>query len=153
AISIEMKNGFTYHGAEVEGLAGSYGRLQGGAQAGVQNGNLAAYVAFDAIKDNGWRDFSTDSKLRRMYVALGARNHTTQVHVNLTGVDNKLGAAAATPIEMLNQRWSSVFTTPQTTHLQLAFLTTSLAYTPTDTLSFQGNAYFRGYRASHVDGN
>jgi iron complex outermembrane receptor protein len=153
AISIDMKNGFNYHGAEVEGLGGSYGRLQAGAQAGVQRGNLAAYVAFDSIKDSGWRDFSSDSRLRRMYADIGARNDTTEFHVNFTGADNKLGAAAATPIEMLNQRWSSVFTTPQTTHLQLAFLTSSLAYTPTDTLSFQGNAYFRGYRASHVDGN
>jgi iron complex outermembrane receptor protein len=153
AISMEMKNGFTYHGAELEGLAGSYGRVQGGAQAGVQNGNLAAYVAVDSIHDDGWRDFSSDSKLHRMYVDLGARNDTTEFHVNFTGADNKLGAAAATPIEMLNQRWSSVFTTPQTTHLQLAFLTSSLTYTPSDTLSFQGNAYFRGYRSSHVDGN
>ena len=153
ALSIEMKNGFTYQGKELYGLAGSYGRVQGGAQAGVQNGNLAAYVAVDGIKDSGWRDFSSDSKLRRMYADIGARNDTTEFHVNFTGADNNLGAAAATPIEMLNQRWSSVFTTPQSTHLQLAFLTSSLTYTPSDTLSFQGNAYFRGYRSSHVDGN
>jgi iron complex outermembrane receptor protein len=153
ALSIEMKNGFTYQGKELYGLGGSYGRLQGGAQAGVQNGNLAAYVAFDSINDKGWRDFSSDSRLRRMYADLGARNDTTEFHVNFTGADNKLGSVVATPVEMLNQRWSSVFTWPQTTHLQLAFLTSSLTYTPSDTLSFQGNAYFRGYRQSHVDGN
>src|SRR6202012_3436984 len=26
-------------------------------------------------------------------------------------------------------------------------------YTPTDTLSVQGNAYYRGFRQSHIDGN
>jgi iron complex outermembrane receptor protein len=155
AISIEMKNGFTYQGKEAEGLVGSYGRVQGGAQAGVQSqsGNLSAYVAADTIHDAGWRDFSSDSKLHRMYADLGARNDTTEFHVNFTGADNRLGGTVATPIEMLNQRWSSVWTWPQTTHLQLAFLTSSLTYTPTDTLSFQGNAYYRGLRASHLDGN
>jgi iron complex outermembrane receptor protein len=153
AISIEMKNGFTWQGNELAGMVGSYGRVQGGAQAGVQAGNLSAYVAADAIHDNGWRDFSSDSKVRRMYVDLGARNDTTEFHINFTGADNRLGGTVATPVELLNQRWSSVWTWPQITHLQLAFLTTSLSYQPTDTLSFQGNAYYRGFWASHFDGN
>ncbi|HEU5274206.1 MAG TPA: TonB-dependent receptor [Xanthobacteraceae bacterium] len=153
AASIEMKNGFTYRGNEIEGLVGSYGRVQGGAQAGVQSGNLSAYVAADAIRDAGWRDFSSDSTLRRMYMDLGARNDTTELHVNFTGADNLLGGTVATPVELLNRRWPSVWTWPQTTHLQLAFLTGSLTYTPTDTLSFSGNAYVRGLRQSHVDGN
>jgi iron complex outermembrane receptor protein len=155
AISIEMKNGFNYQGNQVEARLGSYGRVQGAAQAGwqSQSGNLSAYVAADGIRDSGWRDFSSDSTVRRMYVDLGARNDTTEFHVNFTGADNKLGAVVATPVELLNQRWSSVFTWPQTTHLQLAFLTSSLTYTPIDTLSFTGNVYFRGLRASHIDGN
>jgi iron complex outermembrane recepter protein len=153
AVSIEMKNGFTYQGKEVEALIGSYGRRQAAAQAGVQDGNLSAYAAFDAINDAGWRDFSSDSRLRRMYVDLGARNDETELHVNFTGADNRLSAVAATPVELLNQKWSSVYTWPQSTHLQLAFLTASLNHTPSDTLSFQGNAYYRGFWQSHVDGN
>src|SRR5215469_12558575 len=145
ALSFEMKNGFTYHGAEVEGLLGSFGRRQGSAQAGMQQDNLAAYVALDVIHDDGWRDFSSSSDVRRMYVDIGARNSISEFHVNFTGADNNLGAVVATPVEMLNQRWSSVYTWPQTTHLQLAFLTTSLTYTPTDTFSVQGNAYYRGF--------
>src|SRR5689334_15541245 len=75
AISMEMKNGFNYQGKEVEGLVGSYRRVQGAAQAGwqSQSGNLSAYVAADAIRDAGWRDFASDSKVRRMYMDLGAR--------------------------------------------------------------------------------
>ena len=61
-----------------------------------------------------------------MYVDLGARSDETEFHVTFTGADNKLGAVAATPVELLNQRWSSVYTWPQTTQLQLAFLTASL---------------------------
>jgi iron complex outermembrane receptor protein len=132
---------------------GSYGRISGGAQSGYQDGNIAAYVAADSTYDRGWRDFSSSSQVRRMYVDLGARGDQTEFHVSFTGADNKLGAAAATPVEMLNQRWSSVYTTPQTTHLQLAFLQANAKWTPADTLTVQANAYFRAYRAFHVDGN
>jgi iron complex outermembrane recepter protein len=153
ALSIDMKNGFNYQGTEAELLGGSFGRLSGGAQSGWQNGNLSAYVAADAAYDKGWRDFSSSSQLRRMYVDLGARGDQTEFHVSFTGADNKLGSVVGTPIEMLNQRWSSVYTWPQTTHLQLAMLQANAKWTPTDTLTLQGNAYLRSYRASHVDGN
>ena len=153
ALSIEMKDGFSYHGTEAELFGGSFGRISGGAQSGYQDGNIAAYVAADSTYDRGWRDFSSSSQVRRMYVDLGARGDQTEFHVSFTGADNKLGAAAATPVEMLNQRWSSVYTWPQTTHLQLAFLQANGKWTPTDTFTLQANAYFRAYRAFHVDGN
>jgi iron complex outermembrane recepter protein len=153
ALTIEMKNGFTYQGKEADATLGSYGRRQAAAQAGFQDGNLSAYINADATNDDGWRDFSSGAQLRRMYVDLGARNEQSEFHLSFTGADNHLGAVAATPIEMLAQRWSSVYTWPQTTHLQLAFLTASANYTPSDTLSFQSNAYYRGYWAAHVDGN
>jgi iron complex outermembrane receptor protein len=153
ALTIEMKNGFTYQGKEAEAMIGSYGRRQAAAQAGYQDGNLSAYINADAINDAGWKDFSSASQLRRMYVDVGGRNDTTEVHLAFTGADNKLGAVAATPIEMLSQRWSSVYTWPQTTHLQLAFVNTTANYAPSDTLSFQSNAYYRGYWEAHVDGN
>jgi iron complex outermembrane receptor protein len=115
-----------------------------------------------------------------MYMDVGARNDTTELHLAFTGADNKLGSrqplslatysqlrpaeprsrrrswfplVVATPIEMLSQRWSSVYTWPQSTHLQLAFVNASASYAPSDTLSFQSNGYYRGYWSSHVDGN
>jgi iron complex outermembrane recepter protein len=153
ALTIEMKNGFTYQGKEVEAMAGAYGRRQAGAQAGYQDGNWSAYVNADAINDAGWRDFGSSSQLRRMYMDVGARNDTTEVHVNFTGANNYLGAVAATPIEQLSQRWSSVYTWPQGTHLQLAFVNASANYAPSETLSFQSNVYYRGFWQAHTDGN
>ena len=88
-----------------------------------------------------------------MYADLGLRGDTTEFHLSFTGADNKLGSVAATPIQMLNQRWSSVYTWPQSTRLQLAFLQASAKWTPTDAWTVQANAYYRAYRASHVDGN
>jgi iron complex outermembrane recepter protein len=66
ALTIEMKNGFTYQGKEAEAMIGSYGRRQAAAQVGYQDGNLAAFANADATNDKGWRDFSSSSQLRRM---------------------------------------------------------------------------------------
>ena len=54
---------------------------------------------------------------------------------------------------MLNQDWSSIYTVPQTTGNQLAFLTASASWKPTDTWIYQANAYYRSFRQNHVDGN
>ncbi|HEY2138221.1 MAG TPA: TonB-dependent receptor [Xanthobacteraceae bacterium] len=153
AITLEMKNGFTDQTREAEIRGGSYGRVSGAAQAGAQNGNLSAYVAVDGTNDDGWRDFSSASRLRRMYVDLGARGEQTEFHVSFTGADNTLGGVIATPVEMLNQRWSSVYTWPQQAHNRLAFLQANGSYTPSDTLTLQANAYWRGFWQSHLDGN
>ena len=152
AMSIEMKNGFTYQGIEAELRGGSFGRRGASAQAGRQNDNYSAYVAADAVNDDGWRDHSA-SQVRRLYVDLGARNDQTELHVAFTGASNRFGAVTAAPVEILNQRWQSTYTWPQTTQNDLAFLTASLSHKPTDTLSFQATAYYRGFWQHHFDGN
>ena len=152
ALSIDMKNGFTYQGTETELRGGSFGRRAASVQTGGQAGNLSGYLTADAINDNGWRDYSP-SQLRRIYADLGARGDQTEFHVTFTGASNNFGAAAATPIELLNRNWASVYTLPQTTQNQLAFLTASASWNPIDTLSLQGNVYYRGFWQRHVDGN
>ena len=152
AISIEMKNGFNYQGREVELLAGSYWRRSVIGQVGMREGNKSFYVAADALNDNGWRDRSP-SELRRIYADVGILGDRSEFHVNFTGASNFFGAAAATPIELLRRSWSAVYTTPQTTKNQLAFLNSTGSYQVSDTLSLKGNVYYRGFWQKHVDGN
>ena len=78
ALSIEMKNGFTYQGADTELRGGSFGRRAATVQAGGQAGNLSGYLTADAINDNGWRDYSP-SRLRRIYADLGARGDQDRI--------------------------------------------------------------------------
>src|SRR6516165_1570022 len=153
ALSFDMKNGYTSHGVSGEVSAGSYGRATASVQAGGQNGNFSGYITVAATDDAGWRQASP-SQVRRVYADLGARgDNNTEFHLTFTGADNHFGATAATPIEMLSQDWSSIYTIPQTTHNQLAFTTASASWTPRDTLTVQGNLYYRDYWQSHVDGN
>ncbi len=152
ALTFDMKNGFTYHGISGEVNAGSYGRASTAVQAGGEQDNLSGYITADASNDAGWRQASP-SQLRRLYADFGARGDRTEFHLTFTGADNRFGAAAATPIEMLSQDWSSIYTIPQTTHNRLAFVTASGAWKPSDTLTLQGNVYYRGFWQAHVDGN
>jgi iron complex outermembrane receptor protein len=152
ALSFQMKNGFTYHGVNAELSGGSYGRAGTTVEAGGENGNLSGYFTADFINDAGWRDASP-STLRRMYADLGARGDQTEFHLTFTGADNTFGATAATPVQMLNRNWSSIYTDPQTTHNQLAFLTASGTWKPSETWTFQAVTYFRHYSQAHVDGN
>lgn len=153
ALSIEMKNGFTYQGGEAQLFGGSFGRIQSGAQYGWNNGTYSAYIAAEGAYDRGWRDFSSASQIRRMYADFGARGDTTEFHLSFTGADNRLGSVAATPIEMLNNRWSSVYTWPQSLHLQMQMVQASAKWTPNETWTLQANGYYRNYKSARVDGN
>jgi iron complex outermembrane recepter protein len=152
ALAFQMKNGYTYHGAEGEVSGGSYGRAVASVQAGGEVGNLSGYFTADAINDAGWR-IDSPSSLRRVYADLGARGDQTEFHVTFTGADNFFNGTVATPVQMLSQDWSSIYTNPQTTHNQLAFLTASATWKPSDTWTYQAIAYYRNYHQAHVDGN
>ncbi|HEX4552833.1 MAG TPA: TonB-dependent receptor [Xanthobacteraceae bacterium] len=152
ALALTMKNGFGYHGAEAELRGGFFGRRAGTVQAGGQQGAVSGYITADALDDDGWRDHSP-SRLRRVYADIGARTDASEFHLNFTGAANEFGAAAATPIELLNQRWQSVFTTPQTTRNELAFWVANGKSQLSDALTLEGNLYLRNFRQRHVDGN
>jgi iron complex outermembrane receptor protein len=152
AISIEMKNGFTYEGRETEVRGGSFWRRAAMTQVGVRQDNVAAYFEADALNDNGWRQRSP-SQLRRTFGDVGWRGDQSEFHLNFTGASNLFGATATTPIELLNRNWSAVYTTPQTYRNQLAFLEATGSHQLSDNVTLKGNAYVRNFRQSHVDGN
>ena len=145
ALTIQMKNGFSFDGFEATANGGSFGRRAGSLQYGRQAGGFATYLAADALNEEGWRDRSP-SELRRVYADLGARGERAELHLSYTGAANRFGAVAATPIELLAQRRESVFTTPQRLRNDLAFVTLTGSYRATDTLSLQTNFYYRGFR-------
>jgi iron complex outermembrane receptor protein len=154
ALSLQMKNGFTWQGTELETLIGSYGRIQSSVQTGKQDGNFSAYALFESAYDKGWRDLGlSSSHVNRMYADVGARNEQTELHISFTGADNILHNVTATPVDLLNKSWSSVWTNPQDTHLRLAFLQANLTHNFSDSLAFQGNVYYRGFWQGRNDGN
>ncbi|MFN0218011.1 MAG: TonB-dependent receptor domain-containing protein [Hyphomicrobium sp.] len=152
AISILMKDGFSYQGGELDVMFGSFGRAQVGVQAGGSSGNAGIYVAAEGITDDSFRDFS-DSEVKRFYGDIGLKGSMAEVHFSLTAAKNEFGASAAAPIELLERSWSNTFTTPQTTNLEVLMPTLSATVKATDTLSFSGVGYYRQYKNRVVDGN
>ena len=75
AVSLQMKNGFTYKGFEVDASGGSYGRVGGSMQYGVRNGEWGLYLAAQGVKDDGWR-YQSPSRIARFYGDLGWRGRT-----------------------------------------------------------------------------
>lgn len=153
AMSIQMKDGFSYQGAEVDTRFGSFGRRQVGAQAGAQSGNIAIYGAFEGIEDDGFRDFS-DTTTRRGYADLGFKGTGSEFHLNFTGATGEVGVTAAVPEELLafggRER---TFTSPQITENDMQMFSANGVVDLTSTLSLSGVAYHRHFRQSHIDGN
>ena len=152
ALNISMKDGFGFQGVESDTRAGSYGRGQELLQLGKEVDNFAAYAAIDGIWDGGWREFSP-SEVRRAYLDLGVKDKDTEFHINFTGATNTLGAVGPTPVQLLAQNYSAVYTNPQTTDNELAMVSMNGSVKLTDTLTLSGVAYLRSFHQSHTDGN
>jgi iron complex outermembrane recepter protein len=141
SLSVELKNGFNYQGAEVEVLGGSFGRITGSLQYGRQIDNVGVYVAMTGLKENGWRQFSP-SQLGQFYGDIGWRGSRGEVHFNVIGASNSLVGNGTSPVELLAADRTAVFTHPDQTRNNYARLQLSGTFELTDTWSLQGNAYY-----------
>ena len=70
AVTITMKNGFTWDGFEADIRAGSFVRAQEELQYGKQIGNHSVYVAATQINDGGWR-VDGNSQITNFYGDVG----------------------------------------------------------------------------------
>ena len=152
AVTVTMKNGFTWQGFETDAELGSFVRAQEQVQYGKQFGNWSIYAAANQINDGGWR-VAEASQLTNFYGDLGYKANGFESHLQLTAGNTQFGAAADTPIQQLQTNWGSVYTIPQTTYNQMAMLQWNGSYAYSNTLNFQAGAYFRQFNQQHVDGN
>src|SRR6202789_3104909 len=113
AISVTMKNGFTYQGADLELSGGSYGQRAVTAQYGVNSGALGFYIAGRALDWDGWRQFSND-RMRDVYAVLSAHTDAGTLDLSYTRADNAMNGQGPSPVQELAVNRSLVFTGPQT---------------------------------------
>jgi outer membrane receptor protein involved in Fe transport len=152
ALSVRLKNGFTYHGGEIDVLGGSFAKYQGELQYGVQSGNVAAYVAASGLHEGGWRDLQS-SNLRNFYGDLGWRGSRGEIHVNVTAADNTLNGPGTSPVELLAVNPSAQFTAPNLIKNKYTQIGLTGSYDITETTSLQGVAYYRYLLQKVVNGN
>jgi outer membrane receptor protein involved in Fe transport len=152
AVDIQMKDGFSYHGAEIDTMGGSFGRIQSSAQWGKQIDNYAVYGAIEGLHDDGFRNFQI-SNLRRFYGDVGVKNDQSEFHVNMGFADNDFGVAATTPAELLQQSWGATYTTPQTTTNKVGYVNFTGKVEVTPTWTVEGVAHVRVFNQNTQDGN
>lgn len=153
ALVLEMKNGFNAPGGSLELSGGSFGRITGTAQWGVQSGNFASYIGVRGYADNGFRDHS-QSAVNQVYADVGAETGQGTLHLSYAGASNTLQGVGPTPIELLDRDRSAVFTYPQSIRNNVSLLTLSGSYKPLDDrLTLNGTLYYRRFSQRLVDGN
>jgi iron complex outermembrane receptor protein len=152
AVSIQMKNGFTYQGREAEVQGGSFGRLSGSVQYGGQKDNFAVYAAAQGLTDDGWR-YQSPGKLKRFYGDLGWKGDKSEIHVSAGTGSNFFGVVGPTPIQLLDLDRKSIYTWPQTTRNEAIFAALNGKFDLFDAWSMQAATYARKFRQRHVDGN
>ncbi len=152
AINFTMKNGFTYQGGEAQIYGGSYGTVYGSLQYGKQVGNYSYYFATDAERDDNYRPFGAQN-LQRVYADLGYRTPDSEFHAIGSFGRSLLGVGGVTPNVLINQDYTAVFTTPQTTNNQAGLAQITGRFDLWPKWSLASNFYFRQFDQFHVDGN
>ena len=146
-----MKDGFRFTGANAEASAGSFGRKSVSADAGGNNGTVAAFAAVEGIDDNGWRDHSS-SRIRRMYARADTHTEHDDFNVAITLADNYLEGTQALPVSMLGNP-KQAYTWPDTVDNKLGFVNANWrhAFAPDTVVAVNG--YYRRLRTTGYNSN
>jgi iron complex outermembrane recepter protein len=152
AISVTMKNGFTYQGADVELSGGSYGQRAVTAQFGVKSDAFGFYVAGRALDWDGWRQFSND-RMRDIYAVFSMHTDTVTLDLSYTRADNTMNGQGSAPVQEQSVNRSLVFTGPQTNINTLDFVTLNGTLRLTDAWSLQSVLYYRQHAQTVSNGN
>ena len=116
AVNIQMKNGFTYQGIEVEAQGGSLRPRRAAAlQYGAQKDGVGVYLAAQGVNDDGWR-YQSPSQVGRFYGDVGWRGDSAEIHLDRRRSPGTISAWSGRRRSNCSIRTSkSIYTWPQTT--------------------------------------
>jgi outer membrane receptor protein involved in Fe transport len=120
AVNVQMKNGFNYHGAEINTMGGSFGRIQSSAQWGKQVDNFCRVWRARRTARRRLRNFSA-SDVRRFYGDVGYKNDAANF-MSTWASPQQFRRGATVPVELLQQYWGATYTTPQTTANRVGYV-------------------------------
>lgn len=152
AVSLEMKNGFNFHGTDVQAGGGSFGNFNGFFESGQQVGDVGLYGAIGGVHDDGFRNLNRTG-IGQGYFDLGWEKNDFTIHLSVSLADSSISGTGPTPIEMLNANRAAAFTFPQLIQNQAQLIQLTSTYKPTDELLLSGDVYYRHFHQSLIDGN
>ncbi len=152
AIDVQMKNGFTDDGGQIDLSGGSFGRVGGDIEYGRQQGNQAVYVAAGEQHEAGWRD-DQSSDIQTFYGDLGWRTAAAELHVNLTAAHAALNGPGTAPVQLIAADPSAQYTAPNSIDTQYARLGLSLTTQLDAHRSLRLLAYYDYFHEAVANGN
>ena len=152
SLAVQMKNGFTYHGAELDVFGGSFDQVGGEFQYGKQSGNTSVYVAGAGLHEDGWRYFqSTGTK--QFYGDVGWRSETAEVHLNIDAAQSLLAEPGTTPVQWLDVDPKAQFTGPSPDENEYLNVSLNGNFQINPTTSVQALAYYDYFLSRIGNGN
>jgi iron complex outermembrane recepter protein len=151
-LNIQLKNGFTYQGGEIEFHGGSFGTFGTEFQYGKQSGNTAVYVAGAGQHQGGWRDMQS-SDLEHFYGDIGWRGTAGELHLNALFGHSALNGPGTSPIELLSVDPAAQFTAPNFISNKFTQVSLSGNVDLSDTVSIQGVTYYNNLLQRVRNGN
>ncbi len=152
SLSIQLKNGFTWHGGLAELYGGSFGTVDGSLQYGKQSGNVSTYVAGNVFHSDGWRQLNA-SDVRQFYGDVGWRSEQAELHLNVLLADNVLNSPGTLPVQLLDVDRTATFTAPNRTTNKYGLVSLSGTWSVTDSTSLQGILYYDNLSQRIANGN
>jgi iron complex outermembrane recepter protein len=152
ALNVQLKNGFTYQGGEIDFHGGSFGTYGAEFQYGRQSGNTAMYVAGSGLHQGGWRD-EQSSDLENFYGDVGWRGDTGELHFNVLLANSELNGPGTSPVELLAVAPRAQFTSPNRISNRFAQVSLSGDAQVSDTVSVQAVTYYSNFLQRVANGN
>ncbi len=152
ALSVRTKNGFNTQGGDLTLSGGSFGRVQGEFEYGLQRGDVATYVAGTAIHGEGWRD-QQSSDLYNFFGDVGWRGQSSELHLNIVAADTNLNGPGTSPVELIAVDPALQFTAPNNISNKYLLISLNGSAELSDATSAQGVAYYDYFRQRVLNGN
>ena len=152
ALSVQLKNGFTWQGASISAYGGSFGTLGGSFQYGAKSGDTSTYVAGNILHSDGWRQFNR-SDVRQLYGDIGWRGDAAEARLSMLFADNSLDGPGTVPVQLLDAQRDAAFTSPNQTSNKYSLVSLSGTWGIGLGTSLQGVAYYSNLSQRILNGN
>lgn len=152
ALSVQMKNGFSFegHGAEVYG--GAFDRVGLTGETGGNNGQVGYYLNVDYFDETGWRDYSESDALN-FYGALSLRSEASTLDLGVAHGDTTLRGNGPAPAELLAVDRAGLFTVPDITENDSFMWTAEGTHWLGEAVQLAGNAFYRTLQTDSFNGD
>lgn len=152
ALSLRMKDGFTFEGTRAEAFGGSFARRAVTVEHGGNDGRRGYYASIDYFEEDGWRDYS-ESDAIRFYGGVSLRGADSTLDLNVALAKTELRGNGAAPAELLAIDRAQVFTHPDITENELNQIVLEGSRQLDSRLKIAGNVFYRSIDTNTFNGD